>query len=210
MNGVNSACQGGQRDPLQESWKCTAVLRPILALVPLDLQCVALCSKVFTMPRNLKRFQMTPSEHDVIKTGRCVLCRRFVFETPMPVGRLVRQVADKHQVSWSNRATAYFLQGDATGNLTLTCSRLLNEMCRPSSPLGLGLIVDTDPSPAMCHTMNYLAVAFADIVYCAARGQLTHMSVDLSCCLLWDVLRSGVYPAVLEAAFWCRPSGGRL
>jgi len=150
MNGVNSACQGGQRDPLQESWKCTAVLRPILALVPLDLQCVALCSKVFTMPRNLKSFQMKPSEHDVIKTGRCVLCRRFVFETPMPVGRLVRQVADKHQVSWSNRATAYFLQGDATGNLTHTCSRLLNEMCRPPSPLGLGLIVGSAPSPAMC------------------------------------------------------------
>lgn len=28
----------------------------------------------------------------------CLLNRRFVYEAPMPVGRLVRQVADKHQV----------------------------------------------------------------------------------------------------------------
>lgn len=54
--------------------------------------------------------------------------RRFVYETPMPVGRLVRQVADKHQVctqrSWKRPFGVGMLVGgyDKTGpHLYNTC-----------------------------------------------------------------------------------------
>lgn len=53
---------------------------------------------------------------------------RFVYETPMPVGRLVRQVADKHQVctqrSWKRPFGVGMLVGgyDKTGpHLYNTC-----------------------------------------------------------------------------------------
>jgi 20S proteasome subunit alpha 6 len=54
--------------------------------------------------------------------------RRFVYEAPMPVGRLVRQVADKHQVctqrSWKRPFGVGLLVGgyDRTGpHLYNTC-----------------------------------------------------------------------------------------
>lgn len=62
-----------------------------------------------------------------LRACACLLCR-FVYETPMPVGRLVRQVADKHQVctqrSWKRPFGVGMLVGgyDKTGpHLYNTC-----------------------------------------------------------------------------------------
>lgn len=66
----------------------------------------------------------------IFQGGLGVVCcfRRFVYETPMPVGRLVRQVADKHQVctqrSWKRPFGVGMLVGgyDKTGpHLYNTC-----------------------------------------------------------------------------------------